>query len=61
MKHPDSVDAKVEGERQIHVFDGDLHTRLLRGVRCRLPYQPVLYRWQVDEDGQDHKQQNGTQ
>ena len=58
---PESVDAEVQGERQLHVADADLHAQVLRGDSGHHVDGPVLDDRHVEQAHHQQEQQHGAQ
>ena len=58
-EHP--VGSDVQREPYVHMFYGNLHARLFRGIESQLLDSPVLDGGDVKQDDQQYKQQNGAQ
>ena len=58
LNHLEVVNLQVQGESQLHMPYADVHACFLRGDSCNLIHCPVLYRRQIKQNCQYHKQQN---
>ena len=61
LNHLHAINSEIKGEGKVHVVNSNGEARLFRSNLRNLVHHPILNRRQINQYGQDKKQQDGAQ